>query len=116
MSSSGKIPTLKELTLKIYSDGADLDSIIEASNKGLVKGFTTNPTLMAKAGITNYLAFAKEVLRVVTELPVSFEVFSDDFASMEREARIIHEKGGDCWRSSSIRCSAFPSLRWITNR
>jgi transaldolase len=81
------IRTLKELNIKIFSDGADLDSIIEAYDAGLVKGFTTNPTLMCKAGITNYLAFAKEVLRVVTDLPVSFEVFSDEFDGMNEQAR-----------------------------
>ena len=70
----------------MFSDGADLDSIIEAYSVGLVKGFTTNPTLMSKAGITNYIAFATEVLRVVTDLSVSFEVFSDDFASMKEQA------------------------------
>lgn len=80
------IPRLQDLKIKIFSDGADLDSIIEAYNKGLVKGFTTNPTLMAKAGITNYLAFAEEVLRVVTDLPVSFEVFSDEFEDMREQA------------------------------
>lgn len=80
------IPRLEELKIKIYSDGADLDSIIAAYQEGLVKGFTTNPTLMSKAGITNYMAFASEVLRVVTDLPVSFEVFSDDFDGMREQA------------------------------
>jgi transaldolase len=86
MSSGSSVPKLKDLKIKIFSDGADLDSIIEAYNKGVVKGFTTNPTLMAKAGITNYLAFAEEVLRVVTDMSVSFEVFSDDFEEMRKQA------------------------------
>lgn len=73
------------LKIKIFSDGADLDSIIEAHRKGVVSGFTTNPTLMAKAGITNYLAFAQEVLKVVKDKPVSFEVFSDDFDEMREQ-------------------------------
>ncbi|HMP73154.1 MAG TPA: transaldolase [Kiritimatiellia bacterium] len=80
------VPSLGELKIKIYSDGADLDSILDAYQKGVVKGFTTNPTLMCKAGITNYMTFAEEVLRVVTDLPVSFEVFSDDFPGMEYQA------------------------------
>lgn len=80
------IPRLEELKIKIFSDGADLDSIISAYQEGVVKGFTTNPTLMSKAGITNYMAFASEVLRVVTDLPVSFEVFSDDFDGMREQA------------------------------
>lgn len=81
-----RIPRLEELKVKIFSDGADLDSIIAAYNEGLVKGFTTNPTLMSQAGITNYMAFATEVLRVVTDLPVSFEVFSDEFDGMRQQA------------------------------
>ena len=84
--STDRVPRLQDLNIKIFSDGADLDSIIEAYNKGIVKGFTTNPTLMAKAGITNYLMFAEEVLRVVKDLSVSFEVFSDDFDEMREQA------------------------------
>ncbi len=84
--STDRVPRLQDLKIKIFSDGADLDSIIEAYNKGVVKGFTTNPTLMAKAGITNYLMFAEEVLRVVKDLSVSFEVFSDDFDEMREQA------------------------------
>jgi transaldolase len=84
------VPRLTDLKLKIFSDGADLDSIAEAYQKGIVKGFTTNPTLMAKAGITNYLAFAREVLRIVPDLPVSFEVFSDDFEGMRAQATILN--------------------------
>jgi transaldolase len=84
---ASEIPPLGDFNIKIFSDGADLDSIIEAYQQGLVKGFTTNPTLMSKAGITNYMAFAQEVLRVVTDLSVSFEVFSDDFDGMNEQAR-----------------------------
>ena len=86
MSQPDRVPTLKDLKIKVFSDGADLDSIIDAYQKGTVKGFTTNPTLMAKAGITNYLTFATEVLRVVTDLSVSFEVFSDEFDEMKEQA------------------------------
>jgi len=81
---------LKDLKVKLFMDGADVEAIKKAAKDNpWVKGFTTNPTLMAKAGIKDYAAFAKEVLKYVTELPVSFEVFSDDFNEMEREARII---------------------------
>jgi transaldolase len=86
-----KVPSLSELRIKIFSDGADLDSIAEAYSAGVVKGFTTNPSLMAKAGITNYIAFAKEVLKIVTDLPVSFEVFSDEFDEMRYQAQKINE-------------------------
>lgn len=91
MSDSSRVLTLKEMKIKIFSDGADIDSIIDGYNKGIAKGFTTNPTLMAKAGITNYIAFAKEVLKVVTDLPVSFEVFSDEFEEMRYQAHKINE-------------------------
>lgn len=86
MKESTHIPALKDLKIKIFSDGADLDSIIDAYHKGVVDGFTTNPTLMCKAGITNYMTFAEEVLRVVRDLPVSFEVFVDDFEGMRKQA------------------------------
>lgn len=85
------VSKLAELRVKIFSDGADLDSIIDAYQAGVVKGFTTNPTLMSKAGITNYLAFAAEVLRVVKDLSVSFEVFSDEFDEMEEQAHKLAE-------------------------
>lgn len=93
MAEPQRMPGLKDLKIKIFSDGADLDSIIEAYQKGFVRGFTTNPTLMAKAGITNYVAFAREVLRVVTDLPVSFEVFSDDFPEMREQAFKLADLG-----------------------
>jgi len=85
------IPRRNQLRIKIFSDGADLDSIQEVYQKRTVHGFTTNPTLMARAGVTNYLTFAKEVLRVVPDLPVSFEVFADDFEGMRRQAFILND-------------------------
>ena len=87
------VPRLHELRIKLFSDGADLDSIQEARREGLVKGFTTNPTLMARAGVTNYLNFAREVLRIVPDLPVSFEVFSDEFDDMYRQAHVLRDLG-----------------------
>jgi len=89
MTPTDRVLRLQDLKIKVFSDGADLDSIIEAYNKGVVKGFTTNPTLMAKAGITNYMTFAAEVLRVVKDLSVSFEVFSDDFEEMRKQAHTL---------------------------
>ena len=80
---------LDELNIKIFADGADLDGIIEMSANPLIKGFTTNPTLMRKAGIADYEAFAREVLAAVPDRPVSFEVFADDFDEMEHQARLI---------------------------
>lgn len=98
MSASNAYPkSLRNLRIKIFSDGADLESILEAYRAGIVKGFTTNPTLMARAGITNYLAFAREVLRNITDLPVSFEVFSDDFDGMRRQALALAELGSNVY-------------------
>jgi transaldolase len=79
-------PTFK---LAVYADGANLTDMVKRYREGYVKGFTTNPTLMAKAGLNDYEAFAKSVLAEIKELPISFEVFSDDFADMERQARKI---------------------------
>jgi len=80
---------INDLKIKIFADGADKAGIIRLYKEGFIKGITTNPTLMKKDGVTNYEAFAKDILQEVTDLPISFEVFSDDFVSMEREARII---------------------------
>lgn len=85
--------TVKNLRIKLFADGADLSAMKEAYREGVVKGFTTNPTLMKKAGITNYEAFAKAVLSEIPDLPISFEVFSDEFEAMEREARKIASWG-----------------------
>ena len=75
--------------IKIFADGADINGMLEMYHAGLVSGFTTNPTLMKKAGVADYEQFAREALRSIPDLPVSFEVFSDDFATMEKEARKI---------------------------
>jgi transaldolase len=74
------------LQIKIFADGASLPGILEMSRNPLISGFTTNPTLMRKAGISDYEAFAREALQVVTMLPISFEVFSDELREMERQA------------------------------
>jgi len=84
---------LQDLKIQIFADGADLAGITQCSRNPLIKGFTTNPTLMRKAGVTDYRAFAREVLQVVGNRPVSFEVFSDEFAEMELQAREIASWG-----------------------
>ncbi len=76
-------------TVKIFADVADLDVILRLAREPIVKGFTTNPTLMWRSGITDYEGFAQKILENVAGRPVSFEVFSDDFAEMERQARVI---------------------------
>lgn len=77
---------LTRLRVKIFADGAELASIAEMYKDPMIKGFTTNPTLMRKANVRDYRAFAGEVLSVVPDRPVSFEIFSDDFTEMERQA------------------------------
>jgi transaldolase len=75
-----------ELKIKIFADGADLAGIRALRQNPLVKGFTTNPTLMKQSGITDYLGFSKEIVEVIDGLPISLEVFSDDFVEMNRQA------------------------------
>ncbi|OGR89224.1 MAG: transaldolase [Elusimicrobia bacterium RIFCSPLOWO2_01_FULL_60_11] len=80
---------LLDLKIKIFADGANKDDMLAAYRAGSVDGFTTNPSLMRKAGVTDYEKFAKEVLSVIKDVSISFEVFSDEFDAMEREARKI---------------------------
>ncbi len=87
------MPQVKDLKIKIFADGADIKSMIEAYKGSVVKGFTTNPSLMNKNGITDYEAFAHDVLKNIPDRPISFEVFSDEFNDMERQARIIASWG-----------------------
>ena len=82
-----------KLAINIYADGADLESIKQSKKNPLVKGFTTNPTLMRQAGVKDYETFAKAALEVVEGAPLSLEVFSDDFVEMEWQARKIASWG-----------------------
>jgi transaldolase len=79
----------QSLKIKIFADGADIDGILELAQNPFVKGFTTNPTLMHRAGVVDYERFARQVLDVVSEVPVSFEVIADSFDDMARQARKI---------------------------
>lgn len=88
---------MSKLKIKLFMDGADIDSMRKAYQSKLVSGFTTNPTLMRKAGIKDYAEFAKAAIKAIPDLPISFEVFSDDFAAMEREARVIASWGGNTY-------------------
>lgn len=78
-----------EFTVKVFADGADLTSIRKLSENPLISGFTTNPTLMRKAGIEDYEEFAKELLAMIRDRPISFEVFADDEAEIERQAQML---------------------------
>ncbi|GEB77176.1 transaldolase [Sporolactobacillus inulinus] len=84
---------MDQLNVKIYADGAKLEDMIAAYKSGFVSGFTTNPSLMKKAGVADYVAFAKKVVEKIPDLPLSFEVFADDFETMEKEAEKIHTFG-----------------------
>ena len=88
---------VKDLNIKIYSDGADAQEIIRMDSENFVDGFTTNPTLMKMSGITDYLAFAKQVLSAVKEKSISFEVFSDELEDMYRQAIILKDLGKNVW-------------------
>src|SRR5437588_930382 len=89
------MPRLTNLRVKLFADGADIEMITRMAANPLIKGFTTNPTLMRQAGVRDYRSFALSVLQVVTDRPVSFEVFSDDFDEMEAQAREIASWGAN---------------------
>jgi len=84
---------LPELQIKIFADGADKEGMLEMYRQPYIKGFTTNPTLMRKAGVSDYEVFAKDIIQAIPDRPISFEVFSDDFFEMERQALKISEWG-----------------------
>lgn len=84
------------MNIKIFADGADLNGMLEEYKRGVVSGFTTNPSLMKKAGVTNYREFVEEVVKNIN-MPVSFEVFSDDFNGMRREALELSKLGDNIY-------------------
>jgi transaldolase len=88
-------PNLKTLKVQIFADGADKARMLELYASPHVKGFTTNPTLMRQAGVTDYEAFARDIVQRIPDRPISFEVFSDDFADMERQALKIASWGSN---------------------
>jgi transaldolase len=87
------VSDIKALKVKVFADGADLAGMKEMAANPMIKGFTTNPTLMRKAGVADYKAFARDVLRAIPDRPVSFEVFADDFPTMETQALEIASWG-----------------------
>lgn len=89
--------SLDQMKVKIFADGADKAGMLEMYAKPYIKGLTTNPTLMRKAGITDYKAFAKDILEAIPDRPISFEVFSDEFADMERQALEIASWGNNVY-------------------
>jgi transaldolase len=87
------VKILDELRVRIFADGADKKGMLEFYRNPYIKGFTTNPTLMRKAGIADYEAFARDILSAIPDRSISFEVFADDFEEMERQARRISPWG-----------------------
>ena len=85
--------SLDNLKVKLYADGADRDGMLEMYQEPYIQGFTTNPTLMKKAGISDYEAFAHDILQAIPDRPISFEVFADEFDEMERQALKIRTWG-----------------------
>ena len=88
---------LQDLKIKIFADGANLEEMLSVYHKGVVRGFTTNPSLMKKAGVKDYKAFAREVLQHIPDDSVSFEVFADDFSTMEKEAKVLSALGDNVY-------------------
>jgi transaldolase len=111
--------TIKDLNIKIFADGANITEMKKAYREGFVKGFTTNPTLMKKAGVTDYEAFARAALLEIPDLPISFEVFSDDFEEMEYEARYIAGWGDNVYVKIPITNtrgeSSIPLIKKLSN-
>lgn len=107
-----------KLKIDLYADGADVRDMVAAREGGIVKGFTTNPTLMKKSGVTDYAAFAKEALKAVSGMPISFEVFADEFDEMERQAKMITKWGESVYVKIPITNtkghSSIPLIRRLT--
>jgi transaldolase len=110
--------TVSDLKVAIFADGAEKAGMLEMYSKPYIKGFTTNPTLMRKAGVANYETFARDILQAIPDRPISFEVFADDFAEMARQARKIATWGKNIRVKIPItntrRESAVPLCRRLT--
>lgn len=111
--------TLKDLKVKIFADGADKKGMLDLNANPLIKGLTTNPTLMRKAGISQFEAFARDILQGITVKPVSFEVFSDEFSEMKRQAMKINSWAKNVYVKIPITNtrneSALPLIRELAN-
>jgi transaldolase len=101
---------LDRISTKIFADGADLDGILRLADDPLIKGFTTNPTLMWKAGLTDYADFAQRLLEQVREKPISFEVFADDEAEMRRQAKQLAAWGPNVYVKIPVTTTAGVSM------
>lgn len=105
--------------IKLFSDGANLSEMVALSKDPLIKGLTTNPSLIKKAGVKNYQEFCADVLQNITHLPISFEVFADEFAEMERQAKLIASWGDNVYVkipiTNSKRESSIPLIQRLAS-
>lgn len=102
--------------IAVFCDGAKIEEMLELHRRKAVQGFTTNPTLMRKAGVTDFVAFARGVLAQITDLPISFEVFADDFGEMERQARLIASWGDNVYVKVPVTNTRGESSREVVRR
>ena len=93
---------MNNLKIKIYADGANKETMLEMKKNPFIKGFTTNPTLMRKAGVEDYECFAKEMVKQLPQYPISFEIIADDFDEMYEQARIISSWGTNVYTKIPI--------------
>jgi transaldolase len=110
------IMTREDFRIKVFADGAEIQGMLEMYRLGLVSGFTTNPTLMKKAGVVDYAHFAREAVEAIPDLPLSFEVFSDDFETMEKEARKIGKWGKNVYVKIPVTNTAGESSNALIKR
>jgi transaldolase len=101
---------LDQISTRIFADGADLEGILTLAGDPRISGFTTNPTLMRKVGLTDYAKFAQDLLERVTQHPISFEVFADDIEQMRRQARVIAAWGENVYVKIPVTSTAGESM------
>jgi transaldolase len=107
---------LNRLRVKIFADGADQAGMLDMYARPYIKGLTTNPTLMRKAGIANYRAFARDILSQITDKPVSFEVLADDFPGMERQALEIAAWADNVYVKIPVTTTKRETCRYLVKR
>jgi transaldolase len=111
--------TLNDLKVQIYADGADKKGMLELNASPLIRGLTTNPTLMRKAGLTDFEAFARDILQTITVKPLSLEVFSDEFSEMKRQALKINGWGKNVYvkipNTNTRNESSLPLIKELAN-
>ena len=105
-----EIRTLESLNIKIYADGADKKEILDIYKNPFISVFTTNPSLMKKAGVKDYTSFAKEILTEIKDRDISFELFADDFENMKKQAMIINSWGKNVYVKIPVMNSKGESL------